>query len=62
MTDEQRSLVYCPMPPFESLGAGDCRWGGSAGIDFSGETRRSRWARARFWWLREQKQMERQAA
>jgi hypothetical protein len=55
MTDEQRSLAWSPMPAFESLGAGDCRLGGSCGIDFNGETRRSRWVRARYWWIREQR-------
>ena len=55
MTEEQRSLAYCPMPPFESTGSHDCRIGGSCGLNFSGETRRSRWVVARFRWLKEQK-------
>lgn len=61
-TDEQRSLVLCPCPPFESTGAHDCRIGGSCGLDFNGETRHSRWVIARFRWLQEQKRMERQVA
>jgi hypothetical protein len=33
--DEQRSLAFCPMPPFETAGASDCRMGGSCGLDFN---------------------------
>lgn len=52
-TDEQRSLAWSPMPPPERTGAHDCRVGGSCGLDFNGETRRSRWIQARFRYLKE---------
>lgn len=52
-TDEQRSLAWCPEPPHESTGGSDCRVGGSCGLDFSGESRRSQWVRARFRMRRE---------
>ena len=55
LTDEQRSLVWCPEPRRESLGAGDSRMGGSSGIDWNGETRRSRWVVARYRMLKEQR-------
>lgn len=61
-TPEQRSLAWCPRPPPEPMGAHDCRIGGSCGLDFNHETRRSRWVQARFRWLQEQKRLERQAA
>lgn len=48
ITDEDISLAWSPEPPFESMGAGDCRPGGSSGIDFNCETPRARWVRARF--------------
>jgi hypothetical protein len=52
-SDEQRSLAWSPEPPFESTGAGDCRPGGSCGLDFNDETRRAQWRRARFRMRRE---------
>lgn len=56
-SDEQRSLAWSPEPPYESLGGSDCRPGGSAGFDVNGETRRSRWVRARVRWNKEQKKL-----
>jgi hypothetical protein len=53
-TDEQKSLAWCPEPPYESEGGSDCRMGGSCGLDLSGESRRSQWVRARFRFRREQ--------
>lgn len=53
-TDEQRSLAWSPEPPFESHGAGDCRPGGGSAIDFNGDSRRSRWVRARVRFNKEQ--------
>ncbi len=46
-TDEQRSLAWCPEPPYESTGPHDCRAGGSAGIGYHG-TRHEDWVRARY--------------
>jgi hypothetical protein len=59
MTDEQISLAWSPMPPFESMGSGDGRMGGSAGIDFNGDTRRARWVRARYLWLKQERHSKR---
>ena len=56
-TDQQRSLAWCPEPPFQSLGAHDCRLGGSCGLDFNHETPRARWAQARYRWWKEQKRL-----
>jgi hypothetical protein len=56
-TDEQRSLAWSPEPPFESLGAGDGRAGGSPGFDIGGETARGRWIRARVRWNKEQRKL-----
>jgi hypothetical protein len=61
ITDEQRSLFFCPMPPPESTGPHDCRIGGSCGLDFNHETRRSRWTVARFRCLQEAKKQAQQA-
>lgn len=60
-TPEQRSLAFCPQPPYESSGAHDCRVGGSCGLDLNGETRRSRWVIARFRYRREQEKLGVQA-
>jgi hypothetical protein len=57
ISDEDISLAWSPMPPFESTGAGDSRPGGSAGIDFNCETRRAKWVRARFRYLAEQRRI-----
>ncbi len=59
MPDEidQRSLAWSPEPPFVSLGASDCRAGGSCGLDFNRETPRARWIQARYHWNREQKSL-----
>jgi hypothetical protein len=46
-TPEQHSLAWSPQPPFESLGAADCRRGGNCGLDFNYQTRRARWIQAR---------------
>ena len=54
-TPEQRSLAWSPQPPFESMGASDCRIGGNCGLDFNHETARARWTRARFRYQQEQK-------
>jgi hypothetical protein len=51
-TPEQQSLAWCPEPPFVSLGAHDCRWGGSCGLDLNRETPRARWIQARHRWRR----------
>jgi hypothetical protein len=58
-TDEQRSLAWCPMPPFETAGASDCRRGGSCGLDLNCESLRARVVQARFRWQREQKRSQR---
>lgn len=58
ISDEDISLAWSPMPPKENTGAGDCRPGGSSGIDFNCETRRARWVRARFRWLQHLRQQE----
>lgn len=55
ISDEDISLAWSPMPPFESTGAGDCRPGGSSGIDFNSESRRAKWVRARHRYLKEQR-------
>lgn len=57
-TPEQRALAFCPMPRKEPRPAGDCRLGGSAGLDFNFETLRDRVIQARFRFLGEQKRME----
>jgi hypothetical protein len=57
-TPEQRSLAWAPQPPFQSTGAGDCRIGGSSGLDFNHETPRARWTRARHRWVSEQKRKQ----
>lgn len=57
-TIEQRSLAWSPEPPFQSTGTSDCRIGGDCGLDFNRETRRTRWALARYRWNREQKRMQ----
>jgi hypothetical protein len=56
-TDDERSLAFSPEPPFEPSGAGDCRPGGNAGLNFNPETRRAKWVRARFRWHREQQKL-----
>ena len=56
-TPEQRSLAWSPEPPFASVGASDCRVGGSCGLDFNRETARARWVQARHRWNREQKRL-----
>lgn len=56
-TPEQRSLAWSPEPPFASVGASDCRVGGSCGLDFDRETARARWVQARHRWNREQKRL-----
>lgn len=48
LTDEQRVLAWCPMPPLEPSAASDCRIGGSCGLDLYSETLLSRWLIARF--------------
>jgi hypothetical protein len=58
-TDEQRSLAWSPEPPHEPTWGHDCRWGGSAGLDFNRETRHAKWAQARFRFRREEKQAAR---
>jgi hypothetical protein len=57
-TVEQRSLAWSPEPPFASLGANDCRMGGSCGLDFNRETAHARWMQARHRWSREQKKLQ----
>jgi hypothetical protein len=57
-TVEQRSLAWSPEPPFASLGAHDCRMGGSCGLDFNRETAHARWMQARHRWSREQKKLQ----
>ena len=57
-TAEQRSLAWSPQPPFQSTGAGDCRWGGNCGLDFNLGTARARWTQARHRFIREQKRQE----
>jgi hypothetical protein len=57
LTDEQRSLAWCPCPRYEPAGAHDCRPGGDCGLDFSGETRLSRWRVARYRMAREQRRI-----
>lgn len=57
LTEEQVSLAHSPEPAFESLGGSDCRRGGSCGLDLNGDTRRSRWVRARVRWNKEQKKL-----
>jgi hypothetical protein len=54
----QRSLAWSPEPPFASLGAHDCRMGGSCGLDFNRETAHARWMQARHRWSREQKKLQ----
>jgi hypothetical protein len=61
-TAEQRSLAWSPQPPFQSTGAGDCRRGGNCGLDFNHETPRARWIQARYRFIREQKNREREKA
>jgi hypothetical protein len=61
-TDAQRSLAWCPMPKRESMGASDCRLGGSCGLDFNHESLRDRVIQARFRWLGEQKRLGKSAA
>jgi len=53
-TPEQRSLAWSPQPPFQSMGASDCRIGGNGGLDFNHETARARWVQARYRYQREQ--------
>jgi hypothetical protein len=55
---EQRSLAWSPEPPFESVGAHDCRAGGNCGLDFNRETARARWIQARHLWNREQRKLQ----
>ena len=57
-TAEQRSLAWSPQPPFQTTGAGDCRWGGNCGLDFNHGTARARWTQARHRFIREQKRRE----
>jgi hypothetical protein len=57
-TPEQRSLAWSPQPPFESLGASDCRIGGNCGLDFNHETARAKWAQARHRFQQEQNKEE----
>jgi hypothetical protein len=57
-TPEQRSLAWCPAPPFQSAGASDCRTGGNCGLDFNHETARGRWVQARHRWNREQRKLQ----
>lgn len=57
-TPGQRSLAWSPQPPFESLGASDCRIGGNCGLDFNHETARARWVQARYRYRQEQKKQE----
>jgi hypothetical protein len=54
-TPEQRSLVWSPQPPLQSMGACDCRVGGNCGLDFNRETARARWTQARHRYQQEQK-------
>jgi hypothetical protein len=54
-TPEQRSLAWSPQPPFESMGASDCRIGGNCGLDFNHETARARWTQARYRHQRQRK-------
>ena len=56
-TVEQRSLAWSPEPPFESVGAHDCRVGGNCGLDFSRGTAHARWIQARHRWNREQRKL-----
>lgn len=56
ISDEDISLAWSPMPPFESTGAGDCRPGGNCGLDFNAETRRANWARARHRFLKDKRE------
>jgi hypothetical protein len=57
-TPEQRSLAWSPQPPFESMGASDCRIGGNCGLDFNHESPRARWIQARYRYKQEQKRDE----
>jgi hypothetical protein len=57
-TPEQRSLACSPQPPFESMGASDCRIGGNCGLDFNHESPRARWVQARHRYQQEQKRHE----
>ena len=57
-TPEQRSLAWSPQPPFESMGASDCRIGGNCGLDFNHETARARWTQARHRHQQEQRSQE----
>jgi hypothetical protein len=54
-TPEQRSLAWSPQPPFQSMGASDCRVGGNCGLDFNRETPRARWIQARHRYQQEKK-------
>jgi hypothetical protein len=60
-TVDQRSLAWSPEPPFESVGAHDCRIGGNCGLDFSRGTARARWIQARHRWNREERTLQRQS-
>jgi hypothetical protein len=55
---EQRSLAWSPQPPFESLGASDCRAGGNCGLDFNHETARARWVQARYRYQQHEKRQQ----
>jgi hypothetical protein len=57
-TPEQRSLAWSPQPPFQSMGASDCRIGGSGGLDFNHETPRARWVQARYRYQQQQKKSQ----
>jgi hypothetical protein len=58
-TPEQHSLAWSPQPPFEGMGAGDCRRGGNCGLGFNHETPRARWLQARYRYQQEQKKKQR---
>jgi hypothetical protein len=60
-TPEQRSLAWSPQPPFESMGASDCRVGGNCGLDFNHESPRARWIQARYRYQQEQKRREKES-
>jgi hypothetical protein len=60
-TPEQRSLAWSPQPPFESMGASDCRAGGNCGLDFNHETARARWIQARHRYQQEEKKHEKES-
>ena len=57
-TPEQRSLAWSPQPPFQSLGASDCRIGGNCGLDLNHESARARWVHARYRYQHEQKHFQ----